>query len=189
MSSFREKPSIASATKPRYQARRAASIWPSRPRPVASALANHALVGVGERGVAEDAAGFRHLAVRQVDRGGGRPLGLKHLPHAPDRGTDHGQNWIAVPGEGDRRLERRAQWDGAVVAKHQQPGVHRTRHDRCKQTHARYQTEAQPAIGLDGRGLRRRTLAADDAHPVLARAVEEDGQVPARAVQMRLDYL
>ena len=165
----RQKRSIASATKPLYQAARAASICASRLRPGARRLLQDARIGAGQRLVAEQAARLRHRTARQIDRSRARPLRFEQRPHPLDGGADSRHQRIAAPRERDRGPQHLGQRQRAVVAQQQHPGVERARHHRRQQPRARHQIEPEIAIRRDGRGLRCRALAADHLAPRPAR--------------------
>ena len=183
----RKKLSTASATKPRYQAPRAASMRASRVAPVG--LPAEALVGLGERRAGEQRARCGHLAAGQEHGGGRFPLRLEQRPHAFDRRGDarhdmdavarvadgEGQDVARIPrcpsraAAGTRRRTRRA----PPPAAGRSPGS-----GRCR---ARGIFPAsRPAARRPGR----RSRAASGA-----RGVQDDRRVAAGAVQMRLGDL
>ena len=79
-------------------------------------------IGFRQRLVGEQRAGLRHLAVRQIDRGRGRPVRAEQFLDGLDGGGGALDQRIAVAGVGDGGLQHVAQPHRAVVAQQQHPG-------------------------------------------------------------------
>ena len=78
---------------------------------------------------------------------------------------------------------------GDVGVEQQEPAAERPGDDRREETRARDQREAAVAKCVDRRRPWRRALAAQHVHVVARAVVEDHRQVPAGAVQVRLDNL
>ena len=128
------------------------------------------------------------LAVVEEHRGGARPLGAEQVGHAGDGPGDLGQHGQTGGGVVDRRVGDLSQRGRAVVAQQRQPAGYRPGNGSCEQARARNQIQAQLTEVLGGRAGRCRALRAQNGHRV-ARAGEQQWQVAARAIQMRLDDL
>jgi hypothetical protein len=76
-----------------------------------------------------------------------------------------------------------------VVAQQPQPGIEGAGHHGREQAVAGHQVEAELPVRLDGRPLRRDALPADHLDGLAPGAVQDDRQIAARTVQMRLDHL
>ena len=152
-------------------------------------LAQHARVGVGQRLVGEQRAGRRQLAAGQVDRGRRRPVRAEQLRDRRDGGVRALDQRMALAGVEDRGRQHVGEPHGAVVAQQQHPGVEHAGHAGGEQAGARHHVEGLAAVMRDGGGGRRRALAADHLDLALAHVVDDDRNVAARAVEMRLDHL
>ena len=124
-------------------------------------LGQHAAVGRGQRRVAEQLAGGRRIAARQIDGGGGRPFAAEQLGDRHDRVADAADQRVAVLGITERRLDQLGERHRAVIARQPRPGVERARHGRGQQPGAGDQIEAEAPVMRDRRALRRHALAAD----------------------------
>ena len=152
-------------------------------------LAQHARIGLGQRRVGEQRADRRHVAARQIDRRRRRPMLFEQLLDGRDGGVRALDQRMAMAGVIDRGRQHVGEPHGAVVAQQQHPGVEHARHAGGKQAGARHHVEAAPAVMGDGGRGRRRTLPADHLDLALAHVVQDDRNVAARPVEMRLDHL
>ena len=155
----------------------------------AGGLAQHPRIGVGDRRIGEQRAGLRHLAAAQIDRGRGRPVLAEQLLHGGDGGIGALHQRVAVARIGDRRRQHVGEPQGAVVAQQRHPGVEHAGNAGGEQAGARHHVEAEAAVMGDGGAGRRRALAADHLDAALAGVMEDDGDVAAGAVEMRLHHL
>ena len=146
-------------------------------------------IGRGERGVGEQAAGRRHRAVRQVDRGARRPGALEERADALDRGRDARHEVDSVGGVADREGEHVGELPGAPIAEEEAPGVEGPGNDRRQEAGAG--DEVEPEVGEMGEGCGRRgdALPADDVLGPGAGRMEDDRRVAAGAVEMGLRHL
>ena len=138
----RKKRSTASATKPRYQALRAASMRASRVaagRLAADALARSRPAPGGR--TARPGAGTlppgRNTAAERF------PFLLEQRPHALDRGADARHDVDAVRRVADGERQHVGKFPGAPVAQQQAPGVERAGHHRRQQAGRRDQIEVR----------------------------------------------
>ena len=102
---------------------------------------------------------------------------------------DARQDGMAVARVADRRLEHVAKRGRPELEQHAEPGVERTGHAGGEQPGAGDEVEPELSEALGRRGGGRRSLAADDEHVVARGGVENDRQVAAGPVQVRLDDL
>ena len=143
----------------------------------------------GERPVAEQAAGRRHLATRKIQGGRAAPVQLEQRLHAGD-GLRHAPDQrVAAAGMEDRRLEDVGQRQRPPVAQQRQPGAEGAGHAGGEMPAAGDRVEAQPGEMRDRGGVRRGTLAADHRRRVVAGSARQDRHLAAGTVQMRLDDL
>ncbi len=89
----------------------------------------------------------------------------------------------------DRGRQDLRQWQGAVIAQHQQPCAKSAGHDRRQQPGARHEVKAQLTKPFERRGLRRHALTTDHLDAAFVFAVDEDRHLTAGPVQVRLDDL
>ena len=135
-------------------------------------LVRHVLQRAPEVGLHEDVADGRRAALRQVDRGVGRPAGvvLRLLgDHARHQRVHH----EAVAREPDRRLRHLAEGHGAVALQRGDPGIRRTGHDGAQRTHR----DVPVVLALKEVGRHRAGPGAEPAdglHLPRLRAVEDD---------------
>ena len=139
--------------------------------------------------VGEQAAGRRHLVVGQIDRRRTRPVIAEQLRHRGDGGVGTLQQWITVLRVTDRRRQHVSDAHGAVIAQQHHPGLERAGHAGGKEPGARNEVEAFAAVMRDRRAGRRDALTADHFRPAAAHVEENDRDVAARPVEMRLDHL
>ncbi len=90
---------------------------------------------------------------------------------------------------GDRRLEHLPQRHRPEALQHQHEGAEGARDTGAEQPGAGHEIETELGEPLRRGGTRRRPLAVDDVHRVLAGTVEEHGCLATEAVLMRLDDL
>ena len=136
--------------------------------------------------------------LRKSDHGAGagshvvrrrRPVGAEDRLERRDALGDARQDGMAVARVADRGLEHVAKRGGAELEQHPEPGVERAGHACGEQPRARDEVEPELAEALGRRRGRRRPLPAHDEHLVALGGVEDDRQVAARPVQVRLDDL
>ncbi|MCY1513454.1 hypothetical protein D9M68_479550 [compost metagenome] len=152
-------------------------------------LLQHAGPGAGQRRIAEQLAGLRHLAARHVDLGRRRPVGFEKVLQAGDGIGNARHQRMAMLGVIDGGLQHVAHAHRAVVAQQQHPGVEGARDDRGQEPVARDQLQAFGAVTLQrGRG-RRGALAAQDLDAAGARRIEHGGHFAGRPHQVGLDHL
>ena len=85
-------------------------------------LGENPAIGGREGGVAEQPAGDRRVAARQVDRRGTRPFAAEQFGDCHDRVADAADQRIAVLGIAERWLEQVGQRHRAVIAQQARPG-------------------------------------------------------------------
>ena len=146
-------------------------------------------VGRRKDRVAHPRARGRRGAAGQPQLRRRRPLGLEQRRHVLDRAGDPRHDREAVLGVADRVAQDVGERHRPVVAQQQHPSVERARARRREQPDAGHELEPEPAEVLDRRAGGRRPLAADDVDRLAAGVVEEQRQVAARAVEVRLDDL
>ena len=152
-------------------------------------LVEDALVGGGQRGVGEQRARRGHLAARQVDLGGARPVVAEQLGDAGDAPADRGHQRIAAGRVADRVAQHVPQPQRAELAQHHHPGPERAGHARGEQAAPGHQVEAEAGERLGRGGGRRGALAAEHEGLAAAGVVGDDRHLAGRAVQVRLHHL
>ncbi len=153
------------------------------------ALANQALVGLGELRVAEQAARLGQRAAREVERARAFPLLPEHLLDAFDGLADQRHQRVAALSVVDRVAQDLGGLHGPVVAQQLHPGVEGTGNDRRQQAGAGHQVEALGPVVLDGRARRGRSLTAENLGLPRLDRVEGYRHLAARAVQVGLHHL
>ena len=116
-------------------------------------------------------------------------IGCEQVAYALDRSAHHRHHGIASPGEAERRREHVARAAACRVAQEAQPAIEGAGYYGREQPVARHQVETELPVRRAGRRLRRNSLGADHLNRILPGAVQDDRQVAARAVQMRLHDL
>lgn len=152
-------------------------------------FAEDAGVGCCQRLVDEERSGFRHLTVRKIHRGRGRPMLTEQLLDGLDRGAGAFDQRIAVAGVGDRGLQHVAHVHRAVVSQQHHPGFESAGNAGREQAGAGHHVEAFASVMCDGGARGRRALTADHLSAAAPHIVDDDGYVAAGTVQMRFDHL
>ena len=149
-------------------------------------LLEDARVRVGQRRAAEERPRCRRGEPGLRRR---RPVGAEGRLERRNAFGDARQDGMAVARVADRRLEHVAKRGRPELEQHAEPGVERTGHAGGEQPRAGDEVEPELSEALGRRGGGRRSLAADDEHVVPRGGVENDRQVAAGPVQVRLDDL
>jgi hypothetical protein len=139
----------------------------------------------GERRVAKGRTGRRG---RQVQLGRRRPLAEQRLDLL-DRRRDARHDRIASFGVPDREVENIPEPPGTEVPQQADPPAESAGYAGGKQPGAWHQLVTERPKALDRRGGRCHALCAEDERLVAFRRPEHHRQVPAGAVQVRLDDL
>ncbi len=157
-------------------------------------------VGRGENTIAKKSAGGRWGTVGG-EPGGGRsgPMGAEVLGDRGDGRGHPGKERVTVLGVLDGVTEDGVQRLGAVVAQQRQPGAEGAGDRRCEEAGAGHEIQAELLEGLDRRGGGGDPLTGQDDGPARASRPsalaapcpgrEEDGDLSAGAVEVRLDDL
>ena len=109
--------------------------------------------------------------------------------HGRDRRAGALDDRMTIARIGNRRRQHVGRTHRSVVAQQQHPGVEHSRHAGREQPGARHDIEAELGEARDGRRGGRRPLPADHLRLAALHVVQNDRNVAARSVEMRLDHL
>jgi hypothetical protein len=113
----------------------------------------------------------------------------EQLLDRPDGGVGALDQRMTVLRVGNRGRQHVGELHRAVVAQQQHPGVEHAGHAGREQASAGHHVEAERTVMRDGRRGGRGALAADDLGFALLDVVDDDRNVAARPVEVRLQHL
>src|SRR5215217_3666192 len=145
--------------------------------------------GTGQVGVGEKCARSWDPSPAQIHLCRRGPFVTEQLLDPAYRVADPGHERVAVPGVVDRVAHHLRETERTELTEQDHPRVERAWHAGSEQPRTRHQVEAELLEVCDARRGRRRTLAAYYQRLSPFGAVEDDRDLPTRAVEVRLDHL
>src|SRR5215218_1118357 len=145
--------------------------------------------GTGQVGVGEQGARFWDSCPAQIDLCRGGPFVTEQLLDPAYRIADPRHKRVAAPGVVDRVAHHLREAERTELTEQDHPRVERAWHAGSEQPRTRHQVEAEFLEVRDARRGRRRTLAAYYQRLGPFGAVEDDRDLPTRAVKVGLDHL